>query len=48
MILDVLYRCKDVEKSGNGFQRMNKMCSEVGVKWSYEKTDMVLHLFFTE
>lgn len=38
VILDVLYRCKDVEKSGTGFQRMNKMCSEVGVKWSYEKS----------
>lgn len=38
VILDVLYRCKDVEKSGTGFQRMNKICSEVGVKWSYEKS----------
>lgn len=37
-ILDVLYRCKDVEKSGTGFQRMNKICSEVGVKWPYEKS----------
>lgn len=38
IILDVLYRCKDVEKSGTGFQRMNKLCNEYGVKWSYEKT----------
>ena len=38
IILDVLYRCKDVEKSGTGFQRMKKLCSEFGVKWSYEKT----------
>lgn len=37
LILDVLYRCKDVEKSGTGFQRMNKICSEEGIKWSYEK-----------
>ena len=37
LILDVLYRCKDVEKSGTGFQRMNKLCLEAGVKWSYEK-----------
>ncbi len=38
VILDVLYRCKDVEKSGTGFQRMNSLCNQNGVKWSYEKT----------
>lgn len=38
LILDVLYRCKDVEKSGTGFQRMNKLCIESGIRWSYEKS----------
>ena len=38
LILDVLYRCKDVEKSGTGFRRMNKMCSAEGVRWEFEKT----------
>ena len=37
IILDVLYRCKDVEKSGTGFQRMNKQCREYGITWSYKK-----------
>ena len=38
LILDVLYRCKDVEKSGTGFKRMNEQCKKEGIKWSYEKT----------
>ena len=38
LILDVLYRCKDVEKSGSGFKRMNELCLKEGVRWSYEKT----------
>lgn len=38
LILDVLYRCKDVEKSGTGFQRMNRLCNEHNIKWSYEKS----------
>ncbi len=37
VILDALYRCKDVEKSGTGFQRMNALCNQYGVGWSYEK-----------
>ncbi len=38
IILDVLYRCKDVEKSGTGFKRMNDACLEADVKWSCEST----------
>lgn len=38
LILDVLYRCKDVEKSGTGFKRMNEQCKKEGIKWSYKKT----------
>ena len=45
LILDVLYRCKDVEKSGSGFKRMNELCSKEGIKWSYEK--MAYGFYFT-
>ena len=38
IILDVLYRCKDVEKSGTGFKRMNDSCSEMNISWSSENT----------
>lgn len=37
LILDVLYRCKDVEKSGTGFQRMEALCKGSHVKWSFDK-----------
>ncbi len=37
LILDVLYRCKDVEKSGTGFRRMNELCENAGVKWECNK-----------
>lgn len=33
LILDVLYRCKNVEKTGTGFKRVDKMCVESGVRW---------------
>ena len=39
IILDVLFRSKDVEKSGTGFSRMNELCNDFGVKWRYEKID---------
>lgn len=38
LILDVLFRSKDVEKSGTGFQRVNELCKENKVKWLYEKS----------
>ena len=38
IILDVLYRCKDVEKSGTSFKRMNDSCSEMNISWSSENT----------
>lgn len=38
LILDVLYKCKDVEKSGTGFQRVNALCNESKIKWDYLKT----------
>lgn len=37
LILDVLFRSKDVEKSGTGFQRVNSLCIENGVTWNYRK-----------
>lgn len=37
LILDVLFRSKDVEKGGTGFQRVNDICNENGVTWNYRK-----------
>lgn len=37
LILDVLFRSKDVEKSGTGFQRVNEMCRKQNVSWTYRK-----------
>lgn len=38
LILEVLYRRKDVEKSGTGFKRVDQMCRKEGIKWSAEST----------
>lgn len=35
LILDVLFRSKDVEKAGTGFQRVNEICNENGITWNY-------------
>ena len=45
LILDVLFRSKDVEKSGTGFQRVNKLCNENNVSWTFRKES---HGFFFE
>ena len=37
LILDILFRSKDVEKSGTGFQRVNEYCKEQNVAWTYMK-----------
>ncbi len=37
LILDILFRSKDVEKSGTGFQRVNELCNSQNVKWTYRK-----------
>ena len=37
LMLDVLFRSKDVEKSGTGFQRMDDLCQERGIHWTYRK-----------
>ncbi len=37
LILDVLFRSKDVEKSGTGFQRVNEICNLNKVSWNYRK-----------
>lgn len=38
LILDVLYRCKDVEKSGTGFKRMSEACKKADLKWNFKST----------
>ncbi len=37
LILDILFRSKDVEKSGTGFQRVNEFCKQQNVSWDYRK-----------
>ncbi len=37
LILDILFRSKDVEKSGTGFQRVDEVCREEKVDWSFRK-----------
>lgn len=45
LILDILFRSKDVEKSGTGFQRVNELCNQQGVSWTFRK---VAYGFFFE
>ena len=37
LILDVLFRSKDVEKAGTGFQRVNELCNLQSVSWNFRK-----------
>ena len=37
LILDILFRSRDVEKSGTGFQRVNELCQKSNVTWNYRK-----------
>ncbi|MDO4198375.1 MAG: putative DNA binding domain-containing protein [Erysipelotrichaceae bacterium] len=37
IILDVLFRSKDVEKTGTGFSRVNNLCNQYNIKWNYQK-----------
>ena len=37
LILDILFRSKDVEKSGTGFQRVNELCLKQNVSWTFRK-----------
>ena len=37
LILDVLFRSKDVEKGGTGFQRVNEYCLSQCISWNYRK-----------
>lgn len=38
LIIDVLYRCRGVEKAGTGFKRMAEICAKDGVSWDYQNT----------
>ena len=46
LILETLFRCKDVEKSGTGFRRMNELCKESDVVWGYESTPYGFYFTF--
>lgn len=37
LILDILFRSKDVEKSGTGFKRVASLCNTANIKWTYRK-----------
>ncbi len=38
LISEVLYRCKDVEKPGTGFKKVDELCKEAGIRWKAEKS----------
>lgn len=38
LMLSILFRCKDVEKSGTGFRRMNQLCQEAKIEWGFRNT----------
>ncbi len=46
LILDVLFRCKDVEKTGTGFKRMAELCKKENIKWGYDKTPYGFYFTF--
>lgn len=46
VIFDVLFRRKDVEKSGTGFKRVNDLCTKEGIKWTYKNTTYGFYLTF--
>ena len=33
----MIFRSRDVEKSGTGFQRVNEYCNQQNIKWSFRK-----------
>lgn len=37
LILDVLFRSKDVEKSGTGLSRVDDLCKKENIDWTFEK-----------
>jgi len=37
LLLDALFRSKDVEKSGTGFQRVNNLCEQNNISWNFRK-----------
>lgn len=36
-MFNFLFRSKDVEKVGTGFQRVNELCNQYGVSWTFRK-----------
>lgn len=46
LILSALHRCKNAEKSGTGFRRVDELCKENGVEWSSEKTPFGFSFLF--
>lgn len=37
LMLDILFRSKNFEKAEPGFQRVNKLCNQYGVSWTFRK-----------
>lgn len=46
LIMEALYRCKDVEKSGTGFKRVNAQCVERGIRWESRETAQGFYFTF--
>ena len=46
LILDILYRSKDVEKEGSGFKRMNHLLIDNDLKWTFTKDSYGFYFTF--
>lgn len=46
-ILDILYRCKDVESQGRGIRKIYHLCQKEGVMVSYRLSDLGFRLVFS-
>ncbi len=46
LILDILFRSKDVEKEGSGFKRTNYLLEKNGLKWTFDKDSFGFYFTF--
>ena len=46
LILDILFRSKDVEKEGSGFKRADRLLREKKLKWSFTKDSYGFYFVF--
>lgn len=46
LILEILFRSKDVEKEGSGFKRTNHLLEDKGLKWTFSKDSFGFYFTF--